>query len=52
MPYINYFSSFKELNEMVKNIDTNEISKNMEIFNVEKKLKIYNLWSNLLEKLK
>jgi hypothetical protein len=51
MPHINYFNSFKELNEMVKEINTNEISKNMEIFNTERKVKIYNIWSNLLKKL-
>ena len=52
MPYINYFSSFKELNNMVKQIDTNEVSKNMELFNVEKKIKIYDLWDNLLKNIK
>ena len=51
MPHINYFNSFKELNEIVKTIDTNEISKNMESFNTERKVKIYNLWSDLLKKL-
>jgi hypothetical protein len=51
MPHINYFNSFKELNEIVKEINPNEISKNMEIFNTEKKVKIYNIWSNLLKKL-
>jgi hypothetical protein len=51
MPHINYFNSFKELNEIVKEINPNEISKNMEIFNTERKVKIYNIWSNLLKKL-
>jgi hypothetical protein len=49
MPHINYFSSFKELNNMVKDINTNEISKNMELFNVERKTKIYDLWDNLIK---
>jgi hypothetical protein len=52
MPYINYFNSFKELNEMVSIINTNEISNNMKIFNDEKKIKIYDLWSRLLETIK
>ena len=52
MPHINYFKSFKELNEMVKNIDTNKISKNMELFNVERKTKIYDLWNNLITNIK
>jgi hypothetical protein len=52
MPHINYFKSFKELNEMVKNIDTNKISKNMELFNVDRKTKIYNLWNNLITNIK
>jgi hypothetical protein len=52
MPHINYFKSFKELNEMVKNIDTNKISKNMELFNIERKTKIYDLWNNLITNIK
>jgi hypothetical protein len=52
MPYITYFSSFEELNNLVNTVDVNEISKKMKNFNQERKTKIYDKWNNLLNKIK
>ena len=48
MPHINYFNSFKELNELSNKLNTNNISEEMRLFNVERKSKIYSLWNNLI----
>jgi len=51
MPYITYFDSFDELNDLVNIIDTAEISTQMADFNITRISKIYTLWQNLLQDL-
>ena len=51
LPYINYFDTFDELKELLKNVNLNEVSKNMEKFNEEKKHKIHNFWKSKIENL-
>ena len=48
-PHINYFSSFNDLSDQLKNTDFMEVSKKMEQFNVEHKLDVYSKWSSVLE---
>lgn len=49
MPYITYFSSFKDLNEIVNDLDYDEISSNMKIFNMKRQEQIHNMWKETLE---
>jgi len=49
MPYITYFDSFDELNNMVSDIDVKEISNNMKEFNKIRKNKIYTMWQSVLK---
>lgn len=48
MPHVQQFSTFDELNSMVKNIDLTDISNKMKIDNVAKKEQIYKMWNNLI----
>jgi hypothetical protein len=48
MPYITYFSSWDEMNNIVKKTDVLSVSEKMKIFNVDRKKNIYNKWSKIL----
>jgi len=50
MPYIQYFSSFEELNHLLKVVDTKKISKKMKKHNIQRKKMIYEKWKKVLEK--
>ena len=50
MPYIQYFSSFEELNHLLQVVDTKKISKKMKKHNIHRKKMIYKKWKNILEK--
>jgi hypothetical protein len=52
MPYIEYFSSEKELQEKTTSLNFDIISKNMQQKNEERKNKIYSLWSEILKDIK
>lgn len=52
MPYITYFDSFEELNELYAILDTDRISDEMKSFNENRKIQIYTLWNNILESMK
>ncbi len=52
MPFITYFSSFEELNELVNNINVDEISNKMKEFNITRKAFIHDKWNKLLNKIK
>ena len=49
MPYLTYFSSFKELGEMMGSLDVKSISENMKKFNADRKEKIYASWRKIHE---
>jgi hypothetical protein len=49
MPYITYFSSLSEINDLVEQIDVNTISKKMSIFNLERKKRIHMMWDKLIK---
>lgn len=51
MPFISYFDSFDELNEIIYNLDTYNISIKMREFNIIRQQKIYSMWKSLLESL-
>jgi hypothetical protein len=48
MPYITYFDSFDELNEIVNTVDTDYISNMMREFNTNRQNKIHNMWKDVL----
>jgi len=49
MPFITYFDSFEQLNNLVNEVDVDEISKKMKDFNESRKEKIYKKWETLIE---
>jgi len=49
MPYITYFDSFEELDELVSFVNLNEISQKMKNFNNKRKKLIYDKWDNLIK---
>lgn len=51
MPYITYFDSFSELEDIVNNVDTNEISNKMRNFNTIRRKKVYEMWQTELRKI-
>lgn len=51
MPYITYFDSFSELEDIVHSVDTNEISNKMRNFNITRRKKIYEMWQTELRKI-
>ncbi len=48
MPYISYFSSLRNINDLVNNVDLIEISQKMQLFNVGRKKRIHAKWSDIL----
>ncbi len=51
MPYIQYFSSFAELDYLLGTVDLKAISKKMEVQNLKRKKEIYMKWQKLLKKI-
>ena len=51
MPYITYFDSLDEVNDIVTIMDTNKISNQMKKFNDSRKNNIYKLWNHTLEEI-
>jgi hypothetical protein len=48
MPYITYFNTFDELNNVLNNTDLSIISSNMKEFNIVRKDRIYDMWKKIL----
>ncbi len=51
MPHIQYFHSYKHLEELLRTVDTQEISRKMKEHNVQKKKMVFEKWKQLLEKI-
>jgi len=51
MTHIQYFNSFKHLDEMLKSVDLKEISEKMKEHNKHRKEKVYNLWREKLKEI-
>ena len=49
MPYIQYFDSFKHLENLLKSVNLQEISSNMEQYNIKRKADAVERWKRLLQ---
>jgi hypothetical protein len=49
MPYLTYFSSIEELDNLVDSVDLNDISMKMKAFNEKKKEKVYGMWDDIIK---
>ena len=52
MPYVTYFSSFNEVNDLVSRVNWPDVSERVKLFNENRKKKIYYKWVSVLENIK